>query len=70
MDSTIFPNPESYDPDRWIRAAQEGLRLDRYLVSFSKGSRMCVGIKYVVELPFAFPFLLPFQPPPAVAFSL
>jgi Cytochrome P450 len=70
MDSTIFPNPESYDPDRWIRAAQEGLRLDRYLVSFSKGSRMCVGIKYVVEFPFAFPFPLPFQPPPAVAFSL
>src|SRR3954447_9716221 len=54
MDSTIFPNPESYDPDRWIRAAQEGVRLDRYFVSFSKGSRMCVGIKYVVE------FLLPF----------
>ena len=55
MDSAIFPNPESYDPDRWISAAQEGVRLDRYLVSFSKGSRMCVGIKYVHE----------FSPPPS-----
>ena len=44
-DEAIFPNPEEYDPDRWIRAAQEGFRLDRYFVSFGKGSRMCVGIK-------------------------
>jgi len=45
MDSAIFPQPESYDPERWIRAAEEGFRLDRYFVAFSKGSRMCVGIK-------------------------
>lgn len=51
MDSTIFPNPETYDPDRWLRAAEEGFRLDRYFVSFSKGSRMCVGIKYVHRFP-------------------
>jgi hypothetical protein len=68
MDSAIFPNPESYDPDRWIRAAQEGVRLDRYFVSFSKGSRMCVGIKYVVEFsPTPFPILVPFQAPSSVA---
>ena len=48
MDDKIFPNPEAFDPDRWIRAAEEGFRLDRYFVSFSKGSRMCVGMKYVV----------------------
>jgi cytochrome P450 len=45
MDPDIFPDPESFDPDRWLRAAKDGFRLDRYLVSFSKGSRMCVGIK-------------------------
>jgi cytochrome P450 len=45
MDSNIFPDPESFDPDRWLRAAEQRFRLDRYLVSFSKGSRMCVGIK-------------------------
>ncbi len=47
MDSNIFPDPETFDPDRWLRAAKDGFRLDRYLVSFSKGSRMCVGIKWV-----------------------
>ncbi|KAJ9502926.1 hypothetical protein H2202_002049 [Exophiala xenobiotica] len=40
MDSNIFPDPESFDPDRWLRAAEQGFRLDRYLVSFSKGSRI------------------------------
>ena len=45
MDEAIFPDPEAYDPDRWIKAAKEGVRLDQYLVSFSKGSRICVGIK-------------------------
>ncbi|KAJ4505583.1 hypothetical protein HRR83_008582 [Exophiala dermatitidis] len=44
MDKTIFPNPAEYDPGRWLRAAEAGIRLDRYLVSFTKGSRMCVGI--------------------------
>jgi cytochrome P450 len=44
MDPAIFPDPQAYDPDRWLRAAEEGFRLDRYFVSFSKGSRMCVGI--------------------------
>ncbi|KAK4499586.1 hypothetical protein PRZ48_010104 [Zasmidium cellare] len=43
FDPEIFPEPHTFDPDRWIRAAEEGKRLDRYLVSFSKGSRMCVG---------------------------
>ena len=46
MDSTIFPNPHSFNPDRWIEAAKEGIKLDRFLVSFSKGSRQCLGIKY------------------------
>jgi Cytochrome P450 len=47
MDPTIFPNPEEFDPDRWLRAEEQGLRIDRYFVSFGKGSRMCVGIKFV-----------------------
>ncbi|KAI1620452.1 putative cytochrome P450 [Exophiala viscosa] len=43
-DASIFPDPHSFDPDRWLRAADTKFRLDRYFVSFSKGSRMCVGI--------------------------
>ncbi|KAL4876358.1 cytochrome P450 [Aspergillus karnatakaensis] len=44
MDPEIFPNPESFDPERWIRASAQGVRLDRYLVNFGKGSRICVGL--------------------------
>ena len=43
----IFPNPFAFDPDRWIRAEESGQRLDRFALSFSKGSRACLGIKYV-----------------------
>ncbi|KAK5119639.1 hypothetical protein LTR85_007468 [Meristemomyces frigidus] len=44
FDPAIFPSPRKFDPDRWLRAAERGERLDKYLVSFAKGSRSCVGI--------------------------
>ncbi|GAD93895.1 benzoate 4-monooxygenase cytochrome P450, putative [Paecilomyces variotii No. 5] len=44
MDPSIFPDPGSFDPERWIRAAEKGERLDRFIVSFTKGSRQCLGI--------------------------
>lgn len=47
MDEALFPDPERFEPDRWIRASEEGRRLEKYIVSFSKGSRQCIGIKYV-----------------------
>ena len=43
-DPTIFPEPTQFRPERWLEAEKEGRRLNRYLVSFSKGSRQCVGI--------------------------
>ena len=36
----IFPNSKEFNPERWI----DNPRLDKYLVSFSKGSRQCVGM--------------------------
>ena len=45
MDPDIFPDPHAFDPERWIRAAANGERLDRYLVIFSRGSRICQGLK-------------------------
>ncbi|PMD38683.1 cytochrome P450 [Hyaloscypha variabilis F] len=36
----IFPSPREFRPERWINNPS----LPRYLVSFSKGSRQCVGI--------------------------
>jgi cytochrome P450 len=41
MNPTIFPGPETFDPERWLDKEK---RLDRYLVSFGKGSRQCLGI--------------------------
>lgn len=44
LDPEIFPDPREFDPDRHLRAAESGERLDKYLVSFSRGARSCAGI--------------------------
>ncbi|KAJ5154383.1 cytochrome protein [Penicillium coprophilum] len=44
MNSSIFPNPEKFDPQRWITASEKGLRLEKYIVAFTKGSRQCLGM--------------------------
>jgi cytochrome P450 len=41
----IFPEPEKFDPERWLRAAEKGQPLTRYLVAFGKGTRSCIGVK-------------------------
>ncbi|KAJ5416866.1 uncharacterized protein N7487_000416 [Penicillium crustosum] len=43
-DPQIFPDPHTFDPDRWLRAAAKGEHLDKYMVNFSKGSRICLGM--------------------------
>jgi cytochrome P450 len=40
----IFPEPLRFNPDRWVQAAEQGFPLNNYLVSFSKGSRQCLGM--------------------------
>jgi len=37
---TIFPEPFSFNPERWLK--NKGL--EKYLVSFIKGSKPCIGI--------------------------
>ena len=44
-DPTLFPEPYRFNPGRWVEAAQQGIPLNKYLVSFTKGSRQCLGIK-------------------------
>jgi cytochrome P450 len=41
---SIFPSPETFHPQRWLPLGTEGRRLQKYLVSFSKGSRQCIGM--------------------------
>ncbi|KXN81865.1 Trichodiene oxygenase [Leucoagaricus sp. SymC.cos] len=38
----IFEDPLRFNPDRWL--AEESKALDEYLVAFSKGPRMCLGM--------------------------
>lgn len=39
MNSKIFPEPQRFLPERWI--GNSGL--EKYLLTFSKGTRMCAG---------------------------
>lgn len=41
-DEENFPESRRFMPERWL--GSEGRRLDRYLVTFSKGTRSCLGI--------------------------
>ncbi|CAG8906705.1 unnamed protein product [Penicillium egyptiacum] len=40
----IFPEPYRFDPERWIRAQEQGDRLETCLAPFSKGTRQCLGM--------------------------
>jgi cytochrome P450 len=43
-DSSIFPEPQIFKPERWMADGTDRASLERYLVPFSKGSRACLGI--------------------------
>lgn len=43
MNERIFPDPKAFKPERWLA----GSDLERYFVPFGKGSRQCLGIKYL-----------------------
>lgn len=45
QNEAIFPEPFMFIPERWI----ENPRLDRYLTSFTKGARQCLGINLAYE---------------------
>ncbi|POR31153.1 Cytochrome P450 oxidoreductase [Tolypocladium paradoxum] len=40
-DPNIFPDPESYNPERWL--GDKGKDLQPYFISFSAGARGCIG---------------------------
>jgi cytochrome P450 len=39
----IFPDPLTFQPERWLK--EDSTELEKYLVAFSKGPRSCLGIK-------------------------
>lgn len=45
---TIFPNSHNYVPSRWLSSPRgpDGTKLlSRYMVAFSRGTRMCLGMQ-------------------------
>ncbi|KAF2435995.1 cytochrome P450 [Tothia fuscella] len=42
-DKSIFPDSKHFYPERWLKAAAEGKNLDKYLISFTAGARICLG---------------------------
>ncbi|KAL1651883.1 hypothetical protein SLS58_000006 [Diplodia intermedia] len=44
-DEALFPESRTYQPERWLdRSGKRDRHLDQYLLSFSKGSRQCLGM--------------------------
>ena len=41
-DPTAFPDPERFDPTRWLDPDKARFR-DKFLTAFSRGNRMCIG---------------------------
>ena len=40
LNPKVFPVPHSFNPERWL----DNPRLDKYMLSFSKGTRICLGM--------------------------
>jgi cytochrome P450 len=51
-DEEVFPDSHSFIPERWMNnpTTKDGSPLERYYVGFGKGSRQCIGLKYVPRL--------------------
>lgn len=41
----IFPEPRRFDPERWLKGEESKELFNKYLVTFSKGARRCVGMQ-------------------------
>lgn len=43
----VFPDPETWNPDRWINAGKEELsQMRRWFWAFGSGGRMCIGSNF------------------------
>ena len=63
-DPIVFPDPHTFNPDRWLITESDGsvrrnFKLEKYLVSFGKGSRQCLGMNLAyAELFLTLPMLV------------
>lgn len=45
-DESIFPSSTTFDPSRWLSnpVTSDGIPLERFMVSFGRGTRSCLGM--------------------------
>lgn len=43
LNADLFKNPTAFVPERWLEPDAESL--EQYLIPFSKGPRMCLGMQ-------------------------
>jgi cytochrome P450 len=41
----VFPDPFEFDPERWLCDPEVFKLRDQHMLSYSRGSRSCIGIK-------------------------
>lgn len=48
----IFPDPDTFDPDRWMipKESEQYKAMNRMMWSFSSGGRMCIGLQYELRV--------------------
>jgi len=52
LDPDALQSPREFRPERWLEGNER--ELGRYLVSFSRGARQCLGMKWVLSGYFLF----------------
>jgi hypothetical protein len=45
MDPRIFPDPDTFDPERWLETSPDYARNSKYFFPFHRGHRNCIGMK-------------------------
>ncbi|OAA53347.1 cytochrome P450 monooxygenase [Cordyceps fumosorosea ARSEF 2679] len=49
LNETVFSNPASWDPERWLRSGSDLDAMRRHFWAFGSGGRMCIGSNFALQ---------------------